>query len=621
MLNPSPRHSFWRSRAAWAACWSLLSALALLQTSPWVTQTPGNDSGIFLYFGAQILKGRLPFVHLWDHKPPLVFYLDALGLLLGGGSRWGVWAVEVFCLAAASLFGFLFLRRYFRAWPAFLALLGMLFNLAWVLEGGNLTEEYALAFQFAGLYLFARSETRPRPGWLGVGTGVLMGGAFLLKQTLVGAWVAMAVYLLAAALWTRRKSAWAALARMAAGFTLTVGASFVYFALRGGLREYWDVAFWFNFVYSSVNPSERILSFQDGLWFVNTRAGFFLLAGMAWLGGIAFVLLHHAAALRLATRKRAGLLPLAGALFLLYQGLFVRGFQAYALTALSPYRWGLILAGGGLALLSLAFLSGWVADRGYGWLQRRQAKGDTPVLLPIYLALIGLPVELALVSVSGRGYLHYYLSLFPPLTILVAFLAWSLVGMGGRDEAEEPAGRAMPAVWSALLFLPVLLSGGAMTLQKVHPGADLQTTLAVAYIREHTRPEETVLLWGNQAPVNYLAERAAPTRFVHQIPLINDRYATPERIAEFYRDLEQKKPALIIDTRLASMPLPYPPGNPPDCTAGDPAHRAAMQPVYRLVCAHYQPVATLGPDAWIIYRYDPALAQQSAGQKEPQEQK
>ena len=617
MVNDSPRQLFWQSNAAWAAVWSLLSALALLQTSPWVAQTPNNDSGIFLYFGAQILKGRLPFVNLWDHKPPMVFYLDALGLFMGGGSRWGVWAVEVLFIAAASLFGFLLLRRYFRTWPAFLAVVGMLFSLAFVIEGGNLTEEYALAFQFAGLYLFFREEEMPRPGWRGLAIGALMGGAFLLKQTLVGAWVAMAVYLVSAALFTRRKRAWIVLAQMAAGFILVVFLSFVYFFLRGGLREYWDVAFWFNFVYSSVKPAERIVSFLEAVWFLHTRSGFFLLAVMAWLGAIAFVLLNHEAALRLSTRKRAGLLPLAGGLFLLYQGLFVTSFQMYALSALSPYRWGLIFSGAILLLIALVFFTGWAADHLYGWVKRHQMHCDAPVLLPVYLALIGLPVELAMVSVSGRGYMHYYLSLFPPLVLLIAFFTWSLGGMAGRQELAGqqelagPARRSMPAVWSALLIVPVLFSGVSMTIQKIHPGADSQTTLTVRYIREHTRPDDTVLLWGNQAPVNYLSDREAPTRFVHQIPLINERYATQERIGEFNRDLEQKKPALIIDTRLASMPLPYKPGNPPDCAATDQPHLAAMEPVYTYICANYRPVETIGPDSWIIYRYDPDLVQKS----------
>ncbi|HEX9018629.1 MAG TPA: glycosyltransferase family 39 protein, partial [Anaerolineaceae bacterium] len=253
VLPALPRRPRMWEAGFWTALWSAVSALVLLQTSPWVTQTPGNDAGIFLYFGSEILKGKLPFVDLWDHKPPLVFYLNALGFVLGHGSRWGVWVVELAAVSLGSVCAFFFLRRYFHTWPAALAVGGLLVNLAFVLEGGNLTEEYALAFQLAALLLFAREEDSPRPGWYGLGIGVLMGGAFLLKQTLIGIWLALAIYLLAAALLARRRRAWIVITQMAGGFLLVVLSSFAYFAARGALAAYWDVAFWFNMVYSSVS--------------------------------------------------------------------------------------------------------------------------------------------------------------------------------------------------------------------------------------------------------------------------------------------------------------------------------------------------------------------------------
>ncbi|HEX9017548.1 MAG TPA: glycosyltransferase family 39 protein [Anaerolineaceae bacterium] len=592
----------------WLLFYGLLSAAVLLQSSPWVVQTPGNDSGIFLYFGAQILHGKLPFVQLWDHKPPLVFYLDALGFLLSGGSRWGVWALEVLSLLAASLCAFGFLRRYFGRWAALLAVSGMLVSLSFVLEGGNLTEEFALPFQFAALLLFAGMEDGRRPGWRGYVLGVAMGCAFLLKQTLVGVWLAIGIYLLAAALFTRAYRGLWILAQMLAGFAVVLLASLAYFALRGGLAAYWDVAFWYNFVYSSVASIERLNSLLDALAFLNTRAGFFLLAVMAWAAGIIYVMLHHEPSLWQITRRRAGFLFLAGALIFLVNGLFDRPFHLYALAAISLYRWSLIATGAVLLLTSLAFFTGWAERRLYAWAKQYQSAGDGAALLPVYLAIIDLPVELAMVSVSGRGYLHYYLCLFPPLTVLVAFLIWQ-VGAAGRKRSE----RAMPLALSGLLLIPVLYGGVVHTIEKIRPGTDLQTTKTVLYIRENTQPQDTILLWGTQTGIYYLSGRDAPTRYVHQIPLYNARYGTPQRIQEFLGNLEAKKPALIIDTRLPDMPLVYGDGSPQACSqsqAGQPVP-AGMERVFLFICSNYQFAGTVGPDSWPIYRYNPAV--RSAG--------
>ena len=40
-----------------------------------------RDEGMFGYMGQLILDGGLPYLDAFDHKPPVVFYLNALALL------------------------------------------------------------------------------------------------------------------------------------------------------------------------------------------------------------------------------------------------------------------------------------------------------------------------------------------------------------------------------------------------------------------------------------------------------------------------------------------------------------------------------------------------------------
>src|SRR5262245_8845426 len=76
----------------------LLAVMVLSQSNPGIT-LPGRDYGIFSYIGQQITLGRLPYKDAWDHKPPAIFYIDALGLWLGHGFRWGIWLIEFLAIA------------------------------------------------------------------------------------------------------------------------------------------------------------------------------------------------------------------------------------------------------------------------------------------------------------------------------------------------------------------------------------------------------------------------------------------------------------------------------------------------------------------------------------------
>src|SRR5258708_38768094 len=69
---------------------SVLSA-----ASPSVEPLPGRDQGVYLYIGRGILHGGIPYRDFWDHKGPLIYYINALGLLLAGKAHLGGWVLEI----------------------------------------------------------------------------------------------------------------------------------------------------------------------------------------------------------------------------------------------------------------------------------------------------------------------------------------------------------------------------------------------------------------------------------------------------------------------------------------------------------------------------------------------
>lgn len=57
-----------------------------------------EDSGLFLHTGQRILAGDRLYVDVWDNKPPIIYYANALGLWLTNGSPAGA---LLLCLLAA----------------------------------------------------------------------------------------------------------------------------------------------------------------------------------------------------------------------------------------------------------------------------------------------------------------------------------------------------------------------------------------------------------------------------------------------------------------------------------------------------------------------------------------
>ncbi|MBN1438548.1 MAG: glycosyltransferase family 39 protein [Anaerolineales bacterium] len=262
-----------------------LAACALLPSSPLFQRFPFRDSGAFLYTGWRMQEGEVPYRDVWDHKPPLIYFINAAGLTLGGGSAWGVWALEWISLGAACLLAYRLLKQTFGPWPAGICLplmLGAFFVLA---MGGNLATEYALPMQFACLFLAAgMGDDRPERGRMFL-LGILGGCLFLLKQNLIGIPAIVAAYRILSSL--RRKQGISALRETgyaAAGAALAFLPALGYFAVHGALTDLWDAAFRYNFFYAETGVAAAGKSVVRGLEAVS-EAGFGILGWIGWSAG------------------------------------------------------------------------------------------------------------------------------------------------------------------------------------------------------------------------------------------------------------------------------------------------------------------------------------------------
>ena len=102
----------------WDKLFVVFGALyVLLPTSPLYMPLTYRDPGVFLYIGWRILNGELPYRDIWDHKPPFIFYINALGLAITKNSQWGVWLLEFVSLSLAAFIGFRLINWCYALYP------------------------------------------------------------------------------------------------------------------------------------------------------------------------------------------------------------------------------------------------------------------------------------------------------------------------------------------------------------------------------------------------------------------------------------------------------------------------------------------------------------------------
>lgn len=163
---------------AWGAWTASVCAIAMglfcLGSHPLAKSMRCVDEMVFLYVGDAMRRGLMPYRDVFDHKGPLLYVVNWLGLSISGGETWGVWLIE----GALLVVGCLMLMRWGRrivgtpcGGLAVLPYLAFVFN---CIHGGNITETYALFFVTVPLVC----NLAPLP------TGLCLAGLLMTKFTL-----------------------------------------------------------------------------------------------------------------------------------------------------------------------------------------------------------------------------------------------------------------------------------------------------------------------------------------------------------------------------------------------------------------------------------------------------
>jgi hypothetical protein len=145
-----------------------------------------TDAGVFAAVSQHTVSGKALYREVWDHKPPMVYVLNAIPLSLRPGSVDGIRHVErIAAIVGVWAFYFTLLLVFKNPWLAFLFSVAFLFHFfnPVVFQGGNLTEEYAVLFLLVGIFCAVAGVARPGANLLlGLWAGLFFSLAVFTKE-------------------------------------------------------------------------------------------------------------------------------------------------------------------------------------------------------------------------------------------------------------------------------------------------------------------------------------------------------------------------------------------------------------------------------------------------------
>jgi hypothetical protein len=457
---------------------------------------------MFAYVGSRILEGELPYRDVFDTKPPGVFYANALAQSFGGPSPWAIWGLGVIWIVAAVLILFSALRPRGAVLPAFCATAVFILTLHHPsYYQGGNLTEVYALLPQAAVLAIAAAYFRGRALLLLALAGIMTAAAVLFKPTYLSLGLAFAAVAAAEAFLARQ---WRQGWARLAVFALG-------FALPlAGVALYWAGHGAFGDLWDAV------VRFN----FVYSSVGFSL-QGM--------------------------------------YGAFRTLFVEEPLSSLTP----IVLACAALFLWRLWVLA--QARRRGRTREGRQEPMAGPAIGTVAVAVVALPLEWAMLTVSGRNFGHYFLTPLPAMcAVLSCFLFEAL-----RAVREK----TIPQPWAVVLAAILAALGIAwlveVAVKEVPRPAEVASILRgpwegdsladplVQRITELSEPTETVFVWADHPELNFLSGRRAPSRYVFSLHLLLPGTGNSARFAELLADLHSDPPALVLTQWSSSIGVPF----------------------------------------------------------------
>ena len=170
----------------------LIAFLFSLQCSDniWNVGNAYTDSSVFRYVARVIRNGGMPYRDTFDHKGPLIYLINTLGLVIS--ENCGIWFLELATIFFTFYYMYKIARLSCNKGAALLILVICSAALFKYFDGGNYTEEYALPFIAGSLFIFTDYYLNGKiSAFRLILCGLCFGAVCMLRINMVALWGVM----------------------------------------------------------------------------------------------------------------------------------------------------------------------------------------------------------------------------------------------------------------------------------------------------------------------------------------------------------------------------------------------------------------------------------------------
>ncbi len=164
------------------------------------------------------------------------------------------------------------------------------------------------------------------------------------------------------------------------------------------------------------------------------------------------------------------------------------------------------------------------------------------------LLIFWIPIELYFSSISQKLYAHYFLMWVP-------IIIFSIVVILSEIKERFQISNYKIVIGSLLLFLScyyIPLYGSLLDWKRVIVNKENKYEKVATYVND-TYPDDSMLVWGNSAAIYNKTNKIAPVSFFYHSSFKYNTELIREKIKDFTNVIENKKPQLIIDTKLRGL--------------------------------------------------------------------
>jgi hypothetical protein len=266
---------------------SVIGELLFSTTTSPLANVSLTDSMIFQTIGKFWSSDCLPYVDMFDHKGPFIFWINAVGYRLLG-TRTGLFVVQILFYYASELFAFRILYPKFNRYKAatIAALLPVIQAFVW--DNGNYSEEYMLPFLFVSFYLMLKwtdavdeEEYEHKPVFAFV-YGLTFAIALMIRLTnAIGVCIGVAFIAVILMINKKWKNLLCNIVAFIIGVAVVVVPFSVYFYLKGALYEMWYGTLLYNLDYAESSLGLTFTAFNIGqLIRIYVSGGFLIVASL-----------------------------------------------------------------------------------------------------------------------------------------------------------------------------------------------------------------------------------------------------------------------------------------------------------------------------------------------------